>query len=101
MSFGGAVVVLSDRERQILLGIERQLRAEDPELTRKFRSRPKVRRGLSWVLRLGAGVLALAAAVSFLLGALQAVPTLLTIGALLLFLSYLPHGSPTDSDKGG
>jgi hypothetical protein len=82
---------LSHRERRILLGIERQLRAEDPELDRKFRSHTTVRGALSAELRLGAGVLALAATVSVLLGAPQAAPTLLTFAAALFFMSCLPH----------
>jgi hypothetical protein len=85
----GVNLVLSHRERRILLGIERQLRAEDPELDRKFRSRTTVRRA-SW-LRLGAGVLALAAAVSILFGAPLAAPSLLTFATTLFFMSYLPH----------
>jgi hypothetical protein len=84
-------LVLSHRERRILLGIERQLRAEDPELDRKFRSRTTVRRALSAWLRLGAGVLALAAAVSILFGAPLAAPSLLTFATTLFFMSYLPH----------
>jgi len=81
--------VLSHRERRILLGIERQLRADDPELARKFRPRTTVRQGLSAALRLGAGVLALAAAVSILLGAPQAAPTLITFAAVLVVMSYV------------
>jgi hypothetical protein len=85
------ILVLSHRERRILLGIERQLKADDPELARKFRSHTTVRRVLCAALRLGAGVLALAAVMCILLAAPQAAPTLITFAAVLLFISYLPH----------
>ena len=70
--------MLSHRERRILLGIERQLRAEILSwLVSSDRTR-RVRRALSAELRLGAGVLALAAAVSVFLGAPEAALVLIT-----------------------
>ena len=81
--------MLSYRDRRILLGIERRLSAEDPELARRFRSHTTVSRVLSAALRLAAGILAVGAAVSLLLGAPQALPTLITFTVALVLLSHL------------
>jgi hypothetical protein len=82
--------LLSRRERRILLRIERQIRAEDPELARYLRSHATNRRDVNPVLRLTAGVLALAAAVSLFLGAPPAAITLITFAAVLALMGYMP-----------
>jgi len=88
MESGGAMAVLSRRERRILLRIERQLTAEDPGLARELRFRAAVRSGLGPMLRLAAGVVGLVAAVNFLLGASPAFLTLITFSVVLVIMSY-------------
>lgn len=81
--------MLSRRERRILRGIERDLSVDDPDMARRLRSRVGGPPGAAGVLRLTAGLAILAAAVCVLLGTPQAVPTLLTIGILLIVTSCL------------